>query len=111
VQTPGKRCFPEEVGWCWGDTLDPVIGGNLNDIKEFIKAQPPSTVIGIGYMSNAGANVVQNFTPDHDLAVKAARLPRGAFSTMDSPYLSLISLVKGRPQQNVRRGFDGERWR
>src|SRR5215469_3217343 len=85
------------------DTLNPVIGGNLNELKEFIKAQPPSTVIGIGYMSNAGVNVVQNFTPDHDLAVKAVRLPRGVLSTMDSPYLSLISLVKGWTQQTVRR--------
>jgi hypothetical protein len=85
------------------DTLDTTVGGNLNDIKEFIKAQPSSTVIGIGYMSNASVNIVQNFTADHDLAVKAVRLPRGAFSTMDSPYLSLISLVKGWPQQNVRR--------
>jgi hypothetical protein len=85
------------------DTLNPVVGGNLNDLKEFIKAQPPSTVIGIGYMSNAGVNVVQNFTPDHDLAVKAVRLPRGLLSTMDSPYLSLISLVKGWTQQTVRR--------
>jgi hypothetical protein len=85
------------------DTLDPIIGGNLNDIKEFIKAQPPSTVIGIGYMSNATVNIVQNFTADHELAVKAVRLPRGAISTMDSPYLSLISLVKGWPQQKVRR--------
>jgi hypothetical protein len=85
------------------DTLNPVVGGNLNDLKEFIKAQPPSTVIGIGYMSNAGVNVVQNFSPDHDLAVKAVRLPRGVLSTMDSPYLSLISLVKGWTQQTVRR--------
>jgi hypothetical protein len=85
------------------DTVDPVIGGNLNELKEFIKSQPSSTLIGIGYMSNAGVNVVQNFTADHDLAVKAVRLPRGAFSTMDSPYLSLISLVKGWPQQKVRR--------
>lgn len=85
------------------DTLDPVIGGNLNDIKEFIKAQPPSTMVGIGYMSNATVNIVQNFTLDRELAVKAVRLPRGALSTMDSPYLSLISLVKGWPQQKVRR--------
>ena len=85
------------------DTLNPVVGGNLNDLKEFIKAQPPSTVIGVGYMSNAGVNIVQNFTADHELAVKAVRLPRGAFSTMDSPYLSLISLVKGWSQQKVRR--------
>jgi len=54
-------------------------------------------------MSNAGVNVVQNFTADHDLAVKAVRLPRGVLSSMDSPYLSLISLVKGWPQQKVRR--------
>jgi hypothetical protein len=85
------------------DTLDPVVGGNLNEIKEFIKAQPSSTVIGIGYMSNAGVNIVQNFTPDHELAVKAVRLPRGVVSAMDSPYLSLISLARGWPQQNVRR--------
>jgi hypothetical protein len=49
------------------------------------------------------SNVVQNFTADHDLAVKAARVPRASISTMDSPYLSLISLVKSWPQQNVRR--------
>lgn len=85
------------------DTLDQSVGNNLNDIKDFISAQPSSAVIGVGYMSNAGVNMVQNFTPDHELAVKAIRLPRGAFSTMDSPYLSLISLVKGWPQQKVRR--------
>jgi hypothetical protein len=72
-------------------------------LKDFIGAQPPSTVIGVGYMANAGVNVVQNFTADHDLAIKAVRLPRGSLSTMDSPYLSLISLVKGWQQQNVRR--------
>jgi len=85
------------------DTLDPVVGGNLNDVKEFIKAQPASTVVGIAYMSNATVQIAQNFTADHDLAVKAVRLPRGNLSTMDSPYLSLISLVKSWPQQNVRR--------
>jgi hypothetical protein len=85
------------------DTLNPSVGNNLTELKEFIAAQPPSTVIAIGYMANAGVNVAQNFTPDHDLAVKALRLPRGSVSTMDSPYLSLISLVKSWPQQKVRR--------
>jgi len=85
------------------DTLDTAVGNNLTDLKEFIKAQPPSTVISIGYMANAGVNMVQNFTADHEQAANAVRLPRGAFSTMDSPYLSLISLAKGWQQQNVRR--------
>ncbi len=86
------------------DTLDPTaVGNNLTDLKEFVKSQPASTVIGVGYSSNAGIQVAQNFTPDKDLAVKAIRLPRGGLSTMDSPYLSLISLVKGWTQQKVRR--------
>jgi len=79
------------------------VGNNLNDLKEFIKAQPPSTVVAVGYMASAGVNIVQNFTADHEQAIKAIRLPRGTFSTMDSPYLSLISVVKGWPPQNVRR--------
>ncbi|HTZ48208.1 MAG TPA: hypothetical protein VMH20_11485 [Verrucomicrobiae bacterium] len=86
------------------DTLNTqAVGNNLTDLKEFIKAQPPTTVIGVAYMANATVNVVQNFTKDHDLAANAVRLPRGSYSTMDSPYLSLISLVKSWPQQKVRR--------
>ena len=79
------------------------VGNNLNDLKDFIKAQPQTTLIAIGYMSNAGVNIVQNFTPDHELAAKAVRLPRGSLSTMDSPYLSLMSVIKGWPQLKVRR--------
>jgi hypothetical protein len=76
------------------DTLDSRVGNNLNDIRDFINAQPASTVIAVGYMSNATVNIVQNFTADHALAGKALRLPRGSLSTLDSPYLSLISAVK-----------------
>ena len=86
------------------DTLNTsAAGNNLNDLREFIKAQPASAVIGIAYMSNATIHIAQNFTTDHDAAAKAIRLPRGTLSTSDSPYLSLISLVKSWPQQNVRR--------
>ena len=86
------------------DTLNiSAVGNNLTDLKEFISAQPASTIVAIGYMSNAGVNIAQNFTADKDAAVKAVRLPRGSLSTMDSPYLSLISLVKGWQQQKVRR--------
>jgi len=86
------------------DTLNTsAVGNNLNDLREFIKTQPASTVVGIAYMSNATIHLAQNFTTDHEAAAKAIRLPRGALSTADSPYLSLISLVKSWPQQNVRR--------
>jgi hypothetical protein len=85
------------------DTCDTSIGNNLTELREFINAQPATTVIGVAYMSNATIQITQNFTPDHDLAAKAVRLPRGNLSTMDSPYLSLMSLVKAWPQQKVRR--------
>jgi hypothetical protein len=85
------------------DTLDPRIGTNLNDLRDFINAQPASTQVGIGYMSNATFQIAQNFSADHALAFKSLRLPRGRLSAMDSPYLSLISLEKSWPQEKVRR--------
>ena len=54
-------------------------------------------------MASAGVHVLQQFTTNHEAAVNASRLPREGLSTMDSPYLSLISLVKGWPEQNIRR--------
>ena len=84
------------------DTCDTqAIGNSLNDIKDFISAQPPTTTVGVAYMSNATIQIAQNFTADHALVAQAIRLPRGALSAMDSPYLSLISLVNGWPEQNV----------
>ena len=85
------------------DTCDTSIGNNLNDLRDFINAQPASTLVGVVYMSNATIQVAQNLTVDHALAAKAVRLPRGTTSSMDSPYLSLLSLVKSWPQQKVRR--------
>lgn len=85
------------------DILDSGVGNNLNDLKEFIRALPQGTQVGVAYMSNSTISIVQNFTPDRELAAKAIRLPRSSLSSMDSLYFSLISLLKGWPQQKVRR--------
>ena len=86
------------------DTCQPEpIGNNLNDLRDFINAQPSSTAIGVAYMSNTTVQVTQNLTLDHAAAAKGIRLPRGSLSAMDSSYLSLVSLVRAWPQQNVRR--------
>jgi hypothetical protein len=37
------------------DTLNTSVGNNFEDLKKFLCAQPPSTVIAVGYRSNAGA--------------------------------------------------------
>ena len=85
------------------DTNDPVLGSNLNELREFIKAQPPTTVIGLAYMRNTTISIVQNFTQDHAQVAKAMRLPLGNLGASDSPYLSLISLLKGWPESKARR--------
>jgi hypothetical protein len=85
------------------DTCDSSIGNNLNDIRDFVNAQPATTAVAIGYMSNANVQITQDFTVDHALAAKAIRLPLGRLSAMDSPYLSLMSLLKRWPEQKVRR--------
>jgi hypothetical protein len=85
------------------DTCDTTLGGQLDDLRAFIKAQPATTWIGVGYMRNAGVNIVQNFTTDKDQAAKAVRLPLGSLGASDSPYLSLISLLQGWPENKMRR--------
>jgi hypothetical protein len=85
------------------ETCDSSIGNNLNDLRDFTNAQPESTMVGVAYMSNATVQILQNLTVDHAAAARAIRLPRGNLSAMDSPYLSLISLVRSWPQQKVRR--------
>jgi hypothetical protein len=85
------------------DTCDSSIGNNLNDIRDFVNSLPATTAVAIGYMSNANVQLTQDFTVDHTLAAKAIRLPLGRLSSSDSPYLSLMSLLKRWPQQKVRR--------
>ncbi len=85
------------------DTSETSLGSQLNDIREFIQAQPQSTAIGLGYMRNATVDIVQNFTADHAQVANAVRLPFGSLSSSDSPYLSLISILKGWPESKLRR--------
>ena len=85
------------------DTSGSSLGSQLNDIRDFINAQPSTTAVGIGYMANSTIRIVQNFTTDHASAAKALRLPLGTVSAMDSPYLSLMDLMKRWPNHNNRR--------
>lgn len=85
------------------DTSDTSLGLQLNDLREFIEAQPATTVIGLGYMQNNTTRIVQNFTSDHALVSKALRMPLGRTGASDSPYLSLIGVLKGWPERKARR--------
>ncbi|HEY6292643.1 MAG TPA: hypothetical protein VI455_13930 [Terriglobia bacterium] len=85
------------------DTSDTSLGVQLGDLKAFITAQPATTMVGIGYMRNTAVNIVQNFTADHEAAAKAVRLPLGSTGASDSPYLSLMTLLRGWPESKMRR--------
>ncbi len=85
------------------DTSDTSLGSQLGDLRDFINAQEATTAVGVGYMRNTTVNIVQNFTTDHAQAAKALRLPLAGLGASDSPYLSLISLLKGWPENKMRR--------
>jgi VWFA-related protein len=85
------------------DSSDTSLGSQLNDLRAFINAQPPSTSIGVGYMRNATVQILQNFTSDHSLAANAIRLPTGNAGGFGSPYLSANNLMNRWPQHANRR--------
>ena len=85
------------------DSSNVSLGTQLEDIRQFINGQPASTKIGVAYMQDGIAQVVQNLTTDHAQAAKALRLPLGAETVNGSPYFSLIDLVKRWPASNARR--------
>jgi hypothetical protein len=78
------------------------LGSQLQDIRQFINGQPASAKVGIAYMQNGTASVVQNLTTDHAQAAKSLRLPMGVRGANGSPYFSLTDLIKRWPR--VRAG-------
>jgi hypothetical protein len=79
------------------------LGVQLNDIRQFINEQPETTKIGVAYMQDGIARVVQAPTTDHAAAAKSLRLPLGQIGVNASPYFSLSDLVKRWPASNDRR--------
>jgi hypothetical protein len=82
-------------------------------ISDFIKEQPASTAIGLGYMRNGMVAEAQDLTADRAQVLKALRLPLGASVGYTSPYLALTDLMKKWPVTEDRReivmitsGFD-----
>jgi hypothetical protein len=84
------------------DASDTSIGNKLNELAAFIKAQPPATLVGVGYMRNATVQVVQDLTSDHEQAAKRLRLPIGSVGAYGTPYLSVIDLMKNWPPSENR---------
>jgi hypothetical protein len=85
------------------DSANFSLGSKLDEIRDFIQAQPASTKVGVAYMQNGTARVLQELTNDHAAAAKAIRLPLGSAGGGASPYFSLQDLIKRWPDANERR--------
>jgi len=85
------------------DASDSSLGSQLDDLRTFISAQPATTSVAVGYMSNTTVQLVQNFTTDHAAAAKSVRLPLGSAGAFGSPYLSVIDAMKRWPAHPNRR--------
>jgi|SRR5271157_2734602 len=85
------------------DSIDSTAGGQWDYLREFIMAQPATTSIFVGYISNNGTRVAQDFTSNHELAAKALRIPMGVGALGSSPYLGTIDLLKRWPESGPRR--------
>jgi len=85
------------------DAANISLGSQLEDLSQFIRAQSPSTLVGVAYMLDGNAQVLQNPTTDHALAAKALHLPLGNPGVNASPYFSLSDLIKRWPATDSAR--------
>jgi hypothetical protein len=77
------------------------IGTQLNDIRNFIQEQAPTTLLAVGYMQNGTVVLTKNFTLDHAAAAKSVRLTQGFYGAEASPYLSLSDFIKRWPTNSA----------
>lgn len=87
------------------DSLETSIANQWSDLKDFLMAQPDSTLIAVAYARNGAAMVAQDFTKNHALAVKALRMPLGDGGAFTSPYLALQDWIKRWPDSNERKSI------
>ena len=85
------------------DASERSLGSQLNDLRDFINAQAPTTLVGVGYMRNATVQIAQDFTNDHTAVANAMRLPLGNTGAFGSPYLSVIDMMNRWPNHPSRR--------
>lgn len=86
------------------------LAAQLEDLRKFIVAQPPTTAIGLGYMRNSVVDVADRFTTDHAKVAKTVRLPLGELGASANPYLSVVDLIKRWPTDFVAHQILMNRW-
>ncbi len=75
------------------DSLQLTAAANFDELRDFIRALPPTTQVAVGYMRYGLATMAGTFTADHAHVVQEIRLPEGLVGQNDSPYFCLSDLV------------------
>jgi len=111
VQVYSNSKQAELTGWQWAgnsrlqlmvlldDSTSGSLGRQLQDIKSFIQALPPTTEVSVAYMQNGRAVPTQTFTLDHQAATKAVRMPLGIPGGNGSPYFVISDVAKKWPSK------------
>jgi len=92
-----------ELFFLLDDASSMTLGSQLGDVRNFIEARPPQTLVGIAYLRNGTAQILRDLTTNHSDAAKALRLPLSSGGVMASPYLALSDLIQRWPATSNRR--------
>lgn len=84
------------------DSADASLGNQFRDLQVFLRTLPRTTRVAVAYSRHGSANWQRDFSADHELAVKALRLPVGSMNDVSSVYQSMTDLVKKWPKTTNR---------
>jgi hypothetical protein len=85
------------------DSLTTSVTLQFSDFRRFTEQQPATTSIGLAYMRNGVAQILQPPTRDHTKVADQLRMPLSTLGAMTSPFLSLSDLIKRWPASSARR--------
>ncbi|HEY3839772.1 MAG TPA: hypothetical protein VGL72_24540 [Bryobacteraceae bacterium] len=74
------------------------VGIQFNDIRDFIRQQPPQIKVGVGYLQYGAVKTAQKPTTDHEAAAKSVRLPTAMPGISASPYIALADFLHHLPK-------------
>jgi len=85
------------------EKVNPNATARFDEIRRFVESQAATTAVGIAYMHNGEANIVQTPTKDHARAAKALVPSSGNVSALADPFNSLSELINGWSAGALRR--------
>ena len=85
------------------EKVNPSPAARFDEIRRFVASQAATTAVGIAYMHNGEAKIVQTPTKVHARAAQALVPPTGSTSAMADPFNSLSELINGWSAGALRR--------